>query len=205
MLTKISSSYYFFSQVLFQDPFSRFSHPLSSASFSWGKKSTLLQWFNLLRVPFCSDLFPASPDFGERKSGPRKKSQRLFCARSSIPCRFGHNRCSSLSWMIPSLKKRERKFQDEPGIRTILRRPMFLVTNGSSLPCSIRTFFNRSGLNSIILRGPKDAGLSGLKSPWLKRWFKLFSFLFLVKSIFWRIAGIGQSNWFSFAESVATI
>lgn len=107
--------------------------------------------------------------------------------------------------VIQSPRKWKKRFQGVPGIRIILRRLMLLVTNGSSLSCSISTFFYLSGPNSIIRKEPKDVAVLGLKSPLLKGWFKLFNSLFLVKSMFWRIAGIGQRNWFRFVESVATI
>src|SRR4030042_3727945 len=156
MPNNIAKNYYPVSQRFFQDLLSRFSPPLSSPSSNWAKKSTLPRWFNPLPVPFCNDLFAASPDFWERASGAWRRSQRPLCTSSFIPCGSKPIPFSFLLSMTPSPRRQGRKFQDVPGIEIILRSPISLVTNGSSLPCFIKTFFCLCGQNSIILKGPKD-------------------------------------------------
>src|SRR4030042_4732537 len=123
MPNNIAKNYYPVSQRFFQDLLSRFSPPLSSPSSNWAKRSTLPRWFNPLPVPFCIDLFAASPDFWERASGAWRRSQRPLCTSSFIPCGSKPIPFSFLLSMTPSPRRQGRKFQDVPGIEIILRRP----------------------------------------------------------------------------------
>src|SRR4030042_1277300 len=59
--------------------------------------------------------------------------------------------------------------------------------------------------DSIILKERRDGVRFRPRSPWPKRCSKPFDSLSLVKSIFWRIAGIGQNSWLKFVGSMVTI
>src|SRR5512139_3853215 len=206
MLNKISSSYYLFSQRLFQDLHSKCSLPSLWASFSWAKKSIPLRWFSLLRGPSFIDPFPVSPGSWGKTSGQWKRSSKLLCFNSFLPCESRLNRFCSLLSMTPWSRRQARESMGVLGIKITLKIwLMSLAINGSSQPCFIKISSYPSGPNSIIPRAREDVVPFRRKSHWPKRLLRDFDSPSLVGSTSWLIVGTGPKPWSGCVERVVII